>query len=53
MKAILDLTGTHTDYSGRTNINYRVSKFPDGQQTVDITSPHFLILQLKSKFVVE
>jgi ribose-phosphate pyrophosphokinase len=41
MKAILDLTGTHTDYSGRTNITYNVSKFPDGQQTVDITSPHF------------
>jgi ribose-phosphate pyrophosphokinase len=41
MKAILDLTGTHTDYSGRTNITYNVSKFPDGQQTVDITSTYF------------
>jgi ribose-phosphate pyrophosphokinase len=41
MKAILDLTGTHTDYSGRTNITYKVSKFPDGQQTVDIISTHF------------
>jgi ribose-phosphate pyrophosphokinase len=41
MKAILDLTGTHTDYSGRTNITYNISKFPDGQQTVDITSTYF------------
>jgi ribose-phosphate pyrophosphokinase len=41
MNAILDLTGTHTDYSGRTNITYNVSKFPDGQQTVDITSTYF------------
>jgi ribose-phosphate pyrophosphokinase len=41
MKAILDLTGTHTDYNGLTNITYKVSKFPDGQQTVDITSNLF------------
>ena len=41
MNAILDLTGTHTDYSGRTNITYNISKFPDGQQTVDITSTYF------------
>jgi ribose-phosphate pyrophosphokinase len=41
MRAILDLTGTNTDYNGQTNINYRISKFPDGQQTVDITSNLF------------
>jgi ribose-phosphate pyrophosphokinase len=41
MRAILDLTGTNTDYNGRTNINYHISKFPDGQQTVDIISTHF------------
>jgi len=41
MRAILDLTGTNTDYNGRTNINYQISKFPDGQQTVDITSNLF------------
>jgi ribose-phosphate pyrophosphokinase len=41
MKAILDLTGTHTNYSDTTNITYNVSKFPDGQQTVDITSTYF------------
>jgi len=41
MKVVLDLTGTHTDYSGRTSITYNVSKFPDGQQTVDITSTYF------------
>ena len=41
MRAILDLTGTNTDYNGRTTINYQISKFPDGQQTVDITSNLF------------
>jgi ribose-phosphate pyrophosphokinase len=38
MKAILDLTGTDL----QSTIQYKVSKFPDGQQTVDITSSHFL-----------
>ncbi len=37
MKAILDLTGTDL----QSTIQYKVSKFPDGQQTVDITSSHF------------
>jgi ribose-phosphate pyrophosphokinase len=41
MRAILDLTGINTDYNGRNNINYQISKFPDGQQTVDITSNLF------------
>lgn len=41
MRAILDLTQTNTNYNGRTNITYQISKFPDGQQTVDITSTHF------------
>jgi ribose-phosphate pyrophosphokinase len=34
MKAILDLTGTDLE----STIQYKISSFPDGQQTVDITS---------------
>lgn len=33
MKSILDLTGTDLE----STIQYKVSKFPDGQQTIDIT----------------
>jgi ribose-phosphate pyrophosphokinase len=33
MKSILDLTGTNLE----STIQYKVSKFPDGQQTIDIT----------------
>jgi ribose-phosphate pyrophosphokinase len=41
MRAILDLTGTNIDSTSRTTINYQISKFPDGQQIVDITSNLF------------
>lgn len=41
MRSILDLTGTDLDSTIHT-IQYKVSKFPDGQQTVDITQPHFI-----------
>lgn len=41
MKSILDLTGTDLDSAIHT-IQHTISKFPDGQQTVDITQPHFI-----------
>lgn len=34
MKSILDLTGTNLE----STIQYKISKFPDGQQTIDITN---------------
>lgn len=34
MKSILDLTGTDLE----STIQYKISKFPDGQQTIDITN---------------
>ena len=47
MKAILDLTGTDLE----STIQYKVSKFPDGQQTVDITSTYITSnqVQLRSR----
>jgi ribose-phosphate pyrophosphokinase len=43
MKAILDLTGTDL----QSTIQYKVSKFPDGQQTVDITSTYITSTQVQ------
>jgi len=43
MKAILDLTGADLD----STIQYNVSKFPDGQQTVDITSTYITSNQVQ------
>lgn len=51
MRSILDLTGTDLDSTIHT-IQYKVSKFPDGQQTVDITQPHFILstqVQIRSR----
>jgi ribose-phosphate pyrophosphokinase len=47
MRAILDLTGTDLE----STIQYKVSKFPDGQQTVDITSTYITSnqVQLRSR----
>lgn len=41
MKSILDLTGTDLE----STIQYKISKFPDGQQTVDISAPYITTWQ--------
>lgn len=41
MKSILDLTGTDLE----STIKYKVSKFPDGQQTVDISESYITTWQ--------
>jgi ribose-phosphate pyrophosphokinase len=38
---ILDLTKKLPLYDGNIYIDYKISKFPDGQQTVDIVDTHF------------
>jgi ribose-phosphate pyrophosphokinase len=48
MKSILDLTGTDL----QSTIQYKVSKFPDGQQTVDITSAHSHFFNTSTQFQI-
>lgn len=38
---VLDLTKKLPIYNGNTYIDYKISKFPDGQQTVDIVDTYF------------
>jgi ribose-phosphate pyrophosphokinase len=47
MKSILDLTGTDLE----TTIQYKISRFPDGQQTVDITNIYITsqIVEIRSR----
>jgi ribose-phosphate pyrophosphokinase len=47
MKSILDLTGTDLE----STIQYKVSKFPDGQQTIDITNLYITsdVVEIRSR----
>lgn len=47
MKSILDLTGTNLE----STIQYKVSKFPDGQQTIDITNLYITsdVVEIRSR----
>jgi ribose-phosphate pyrophosphokinase len=41
MKSVLDLTSQRSEYNGVNNLKYKISKFPDGQQTVDVVPVFF------------
>lgn len=52
MLTILDLASERSDYNGVNNIRYKISKFPDGQQTIDIIPTFFKnddVIKIKSR----